>query len=167
LNVDGNMISKHPQMTLTLEHLGSYPVRAADWVCPFQIGYHRNLRRALSALLVLLICLGMMSPLLAAPAEVKLPACCRRDGKHRCGMMAAQQGKSVQTTSGSKLQAAKCAEFPQSVVVAGPVLNLVPAKLIQHAWLQSERAFLAQSAQAESTPCLSRNLDRGPPTYFS
>ena len=41
------------------------------------------MRRCLSSLLLLLICAGVLLPLVEA-SSTDVPACCRRDGKHHC-----------------------------------------------------------------------------------
>jgi hypothetical protein len=47
-----------------------------------------RVRRILSLSLLLLFSLPLISPLVAADAaEMSLPACCRRDGKHHCRMV--------------------------------------------------------------------------------
>lgn len=44
------------------------------------------MRRALASLLLGLISFPLIAPVLLADADSDLPACCRRDGKHRCSM---------------------------------------------------------------------------------
>jgi len=45
------------------------------------------MRRVPAILLVLLFSFSLIGPALFVDAESNLPACCRRDGKHHCGMM--------------------------------------------------------------------------------
>lgn len=63
-----------------------------------------------ASLLLLLINFSLISPLLAAPTESKLPSCCRRDGKHLCGAM---PGKATHS-SGLRIATAPCSQFPQA-----------------------------------------------------
>src|ERR1022692_907467 len=70
--------------------------------------------RGLAMLLVALFGLSPMSPLvLATDADSRLPACCRRGGKHSCAMTASQPASS----SGQTLQAAKCRFFPPAQAI--------------------------------------------------
>jgi len=72
--------------------------------------YTRIVRRIPASLLLLLFSFSLITPLLAAPNEAKLPACCRRDGKHRCAAMASQATHS----SGLKIATAPCSQYPQT-----------------------------------------------------
>jgi hypothetical protein len=66
-------------------------------------------RRITASLLLVLFSLSLIAPArVALDTDSKLPACCRRDGKHHC----------TQTT-GSGFHAARCADFPS--------LNALPA----------------------------------------
>jgi hypothetical protein len=62
-----------------------------------------------------MLLLGMFSFTLIGPAlatsdsEADLPACCRRDGKHHCGMLESKAGASQ---AGPAWQSAKCPSFP-------------------------------------------------------
>lgn len=58
-----------------------------------------------------MLLLGLFSFALIAPAlptdpESDLPSCCRRDGKHACGMMESK------SPSGPAWQSARCPSFP-------------------------------------------------------
>ena len=60
-------------------------------------------------LLVALFGFAPISPLvLASDADSRLPACCRRGGKHSCAMMGGQAASSP----GQSIQAARCHFFP-------------------------------------------------------
>jgi hypothetical protein len=79
-----------------------------------------TMRRSLAMLLVALFGLSPISPLvLARDADSRLPACCRRGGKHSCAMTASQPASS----SGHTLQAARCRFFPpaQAIPAGGTV----------------------------------------------
>jgi hypothetical protein len=78
-------------------------------------------RRIVSVFLLLLFSLGLTVPAALAlssaadesPASAgsKLPPCCRKDGKHRCGMAAAA---SAAESSGLRMASAKCREYPRN-----------------------------------------------------
>jgi hypothetical protein len=44
------------------------------------------MRRALSLLLLAVLSFPLIAPALLARNSADLPKCCRRDGKHHCGM---------------------------------------------------------------------------------
>ncbi len=80
--------------------------------------YDGNVRRTLASLLVALFSLSLTMPLVMAgeSAEAKLPACCRKDGKHACGM-----NKKAAPVDGPAAQAAKirCGYYPSGGISAG------------------------------------------------
>lgn len=82
-------------------------------------------------------------------------------------MMAGDLQRGAQGAAGLKFRAAKCAQFPKSVAVAGPVVMIGQAWPLLHAWLQSEPAHSAESERFPLTSYFRRNLDRGPPTFSS
>jgi hypothetical protein len=72
------------------------------------------MRRASAVLLLALFSFSLISPAVSASdADSKLPACCRRHGKHHCTTPA----KGSQSTSGPTVQAGKCPFFPVSEAV--------------------------------------------------
>ncbi|HVT91686.1 MAG TPA: hypothetical protein VHD76_02495 [Bryobacteraceae bacterium] len=76
-----------------------------------------GLRRFWASTLVLLLSISLLAPSLwASGAAGDLPACCRRDGKHACGMPDAGGGMSA---PGSAFRASRCPAFP--AVQAMPV----------------------------------------------
>ena len=68
------------------------------------------MRRGMALLLVALFSFSLIAPaVLASDAASKVPACCRRDGKHHCTSANPSSGRSVRT--------AKCATFPYPTVL--------------------------------------------------
>jgi hypothetical protein len=118
-------------------------------------------RRIPASLLLLLISFSLISPLLAAPAGAKLPACCRRDGKHRCAAMQSQMHQS----GGLKIATSVCAQYPQSkatpVVSGGFMLENNVALL---AFRALESVALADEFQRQSF-LSHKQQERGPPTF--
>ena len=112
-------------------------------------------------LLVALFGLSPMSPLvLASDADSRLPACCRRGGKHSCAMTASQPASS----SGQSVQAARCPFFPlaqaippgRTVCLPG-VSRAVFAGLVSHPASRSQaeavyRVFRGRSGQGRAPP---------------
>lgn len=80
--------------------------------------YDGNVRRTLASLLLALFSLSLTMPLVLAgeSAEEKLPACCRKDGKHACGM-----NKKAAPVEGPAFQAlqTRCGFYPSGGVTAG------------------------------------------------
>src|ERR1019366_7144627 len=99
--------------------------------------------RGLAMLLVALFGLAPISPLvLASDAEPRLPACCRRGGKHSCAMTARQPASS----SGQTLQAARCRFFPPAQAISpGRTVNLLGVSRAVFGGLASQPASRCQS----------------------
>ena len=117
--------------------------------------------RGLALLLVAVFGLSPMSPLvLASDADSRLPACCRRGGKHSCSMTASQPASS----SGESAQAARCRFFPPAQAISpGRTVSLpgvsraVFAGLVSHPASRSEaetvyREFYSRSGQERAPP---------------
>jgi hypothetical protein len=126
------------------------------------------MRRVPAILLVFLFSFSLIAPALFPDAQSNLPACCRRDGKHHCGMTA--QDMAQTPSSGAAVEAlhAKCRFFPEG----GAVLPHSDAALLA----ASQRAYvslvtrIAVTAQVEAGYRLSCNRahqKRGPPALLS
>ncbi|HZL57847.1 MAG TPA: hypothetical protein VFC21_12225, partial [Bryobacteraceae bacterium] len=66
------------------------------------------MRRIYAILLLALFSFSLLSPAFSAQADGNLPACCRRDGKHRCsapGGSAGHSGAGIKTDR-------KCPSYP-------------------------------------------------------
>ena len=94
-------------------------------------------------LLVALFGFAPISPLvLASDADSRLPACCRRGGKHGCAMMGAQAASSP----GQTLQAARCSSFPPAQAIPpGRTASLCGEARASFAGLVSHPAFRYQT----------------------
>jgi hypothetical protein len=67
------------------------------------------MRRAPALFLIALFSVSLIAPaLFASDPYANLPACCRRDGKHHCAMIAAM----IAGASGPALKTGTCADFP-------------------------------------------------------
>jgi hypothetical protein len=112
-------------------------------------------------LLVALFGLAPISPLvLASDADSRLPACCRRGGKHSCAMTASQPASS----SGQTLQVARCRFFPPAQAIPpGRTVSLrgvshaVFGELVSHPASRSQteafyRVFYSRAGQGRAPP---------------
>jgi hypothetical protein len=124
--------------------------------------YTPDVDRLVALLLTVLISSPLITPLLAQQPEQQLPACCRRDGKHACGMRKAPPP----STPGSTLrsQAARCPLFPTDKSVPAstkfgtPVASIAvwaSAEPSDDVVLFSERSGMSPTSRSESK--------RGPP----
>jgi len=126
------------------------------------------MRRVPAILLVFLFSFSLIGPALFVNAESNLPACCRREGKHHCGM-AAQDTADV-PSSGPAVDAlrAKCPFFPSGGAVvpdSGPALPAAAS-----AAGVSSAGQIALPAEAEAGYRISFNRahhKRGPPCLLS
>lgn len=119
-------------------------------------------------LVLLTFGLSLAAPLLAAPAEAQLPACCRRDGKHKCGMMMARQAASSSSSPGFNTLAMKCPFYPKSAPTSA--VTHLDALIPQQLFAGSVAQPAAAIAQAEALYRISfarSSQKRGPPALFS
>jgi hypothetical protein len=68
------------------------------------------MRQFQAVLLLVSFSLSLIGPVVSADSESQLPACCRRNGKHHCGMKQADD----ELSSGRPINAIKrtCPDFP-------------------------------------------------------
>ena len=119
------------------------------------------MRRIPASLLLLLISFSLISPLLAAPAEAKLPACCRRDGKHRCAAMQSQMHQS----GGLKIATTPCAQYPQGkATLAATSSFLVEHHVASLPFRAVDFVALAEDFLWQSFAGF-RQQERGPPSF--
>jgi len=93
------------------------------------------MRRAFAMLLVGMFSFSLISPaVFAEHADAKLPACCRRDGKHHCAMPAGAASPSGQTLQADKCRFYPCATTipPGQTVSLPPVAQVIVAGLLTH-----------------------------------
>jgi hypothetical protein len=124
------------------------------------------MRRISATLLLAVLGFAAVIPLVIADPDFSRPACCRRDGKHQCTMMTAQQESSSES-SGPVLRAARttCPYFPSSGAVnayagatkpeAAPAFS---ASLVRYPFSR------AQSSARYRTYFHRTHQKRGPPT---
>ena len=118
----------------------------------------RQVRRILASLLLVLFSFSLIAPaLFASDPASKLPACCRRDGKHHCAM-----------TTGSGFHAAKCADFPSiTAIPVSQTPGLPGLSRSTQVALVIQPANSSQSAARSLISYSQAGQKRGPPTFFS
>lgn len=127
------------------------------------------MRRTLALLLMALFSFSLISPaVFASDPDSKLPACCRRGGKHHCAMMDAMLARQSESPSGPSLQAGRCPLFPSTLATpAGPAVSLPEFFQAIFTRLRLHAAFLPKT----ETLCLSSysraGQKRGPPASIS
>lgn len=97
--------------------------------------YNESVRRLWAALLLCVFSVPLITPLLARQPERKLPSCCRRDGKHGCGMMARAMGyaDALPGTAGLRGTKAACPLFPSAKAAPAGVAHfaLPPLRVLR------------------------------------
>jgi hypothetical protein len=128
--------------------------RAVEWI----------LRRILASLLVALFSFSLIAPaVLPSDANFKLPACCRRDGKHRCGTASPSE-----TSSSPTLHAARCAFFPSVPAIPASQFAGLPETARAAAVVFFSHSASISKTQAQSRISYSQaGHKRGPPALFS
>ena len=126
--------------------------------------YNRGLRRACAILLMAVFSISLMAPALSLEPEAKLPACCRRDGKHGCAMM--KKSRSEQSSGPAVKSSMRCDFYPtgNAIPAAGKVIvprpplhSFASAFSNPHAIAQTEAQYRESARRAWQV--------RGPPAH--
>lgn len=130
--------------------------------------YHGRMRQLWAAILLAVFSAPLITPLVAAQPESKLPPCCRRDGKHRCAMMAAKQALPESGTAAVRSGGMKCPLYPTGKSIPAPLAVYVPPFLFVSLHDTSEAAVAAPVSVAchKRFESLSASK-RGPPALLS
>jgi hypothetical protein len=125
------------------------------------------MRRGLSIFLVLVLGLGPLTGVLPASDDLRLPACCRRNGAHHCAMAAMMEHMlaHMPPVKGPAFSVPlTCPEYPgPAAVLTPPAQVLAPAAAVSLPALQAcIHAPAARRAVALSSPIRPRS-GRGPP----
>jgi hypothetical protein len=130
-----------------------------------------EMRRAPAILLVFLFSFSLIAPALFVDAESNLPACCRRYGKHHCGMSGGMSGQDMADVppSGPVAEALllKCPFYPTGATLPeiGPALVVEsPAAVISVA---HQMADAAQAKDGHRISHVDSHQKRGPPALLS
>jgi hypothetical protein len=122
------------------------------------------MRRVLASLLVALFSLSLIAPaVFASDPDSKLPACCRRDGKHHCGM-----ASHAESPTSPAAQTAKCDLFPSGgAVLASQIAGLPGISRVVLTGFFSQPAAIAHAETVSRISYSQAGQKRGPPVYFS
>ena len=125
------------------------------------------MRRILASLLVVLVGFSLIpAAAFASNAESKVPACCRRDGKHHCSLAAGAAGS--ESNSGLSLRAARCPSFPTAKAVpAHQSAGLPGISRVTFAGFVSQFLFSARTETRSQISFSQAGQKRGPPALLS
>lgn len=129
--------------------------------------YTGALQRVYAVLLLLITSLGLAKPLLVASPESKLPACCRRDGKHHCAMRGSTaQAESKPSGAIFEPKSDKCPFYPMgSLAPSSAHAALLPASALLH--LPAYVPDLAASTDLRQVEAETWSAnERGPPALL-
>ncbi|WP_031499159.1 hypothetical protein [Bryobacter aggregatus] len=120
------------------------------------------MRRIPAVLLLFLFSFALIAPaLFASEGESRLPACCRKHGKHGCSMSSSgSRGPSF-----SKLPN-RCAAFPQKAELPADFQALAPTPRIDALTLYSHPARPPQVEAKYRVSLIRSAQKRGPPTLL-
>jgi len=124
------------------------------------------MRRPIAIALLLFLALPLCLPLARSTGESALPACCRRDGKHRCGM-ALRLRSSIQDETNGPAARSAVEPCPYRLALFGPT---APQTMAAPAPQPAYAPPLAYSAALVQTVLLARISEarshhkRGPPS---
>jgi hypothetical protein len=128
------------------------------------------MRRVPAILLLAVFSYSLIGAALWADADSRLPACCRRDGKHHCAMMNMDQGAAEAQSPGLAVRAVttRCPFFPKG----GAVLPHSGAALLTGAPPARVAVLYQMAAPAQAAAGYRFSFDRshqkrGPPSLFS
>jgi hypothetical protein len=114
-------------------------------------------------LLLVLFGFPLIVPAVRADSETKLPTCCRREGKHHCGMASAGSPQ----TSGASART-KCPSYP--VASAAPLFSntiLLNPSRIYFASIVSHPGVHSQTEALQRISFSRSRQKRGPPALVS
>jgi hypothetical protein len=119
---------------------------------------------ALIGILLLPMCLSLAQP----DSDASLPACCRRDGKHHCAMLARyqrlkqdQSGQPAVRTSAGSCPYRSMLFSPAAPRAAGlPAFRDFHARLVSYPTIVLQAALKARISEARS------HYKRGPPSFL-
>ena len=125
------------------------------------------MRRVPAILLLFLFSFSLFGPALFVDGESNLPACCRRDGKHHCGMMSPEMtGMADSPLSGPAVDAprARCPFFPNGGALLPHSEAALPASSQAAATATVSQFATAAQVEAGYRTSVSRSHPkRGPP----
>jgi hypothetical protein len=125
------------------------------------------MRRALTSICLTLLSFPLIAPLPPADTDSELPACCRRNGKHHCSMMAMADQKSPPGPAVRAIQP-KCPYYPAANAVPSEPNAALPGNFPAISALFFSRSAGRARTEAGYRISFSRSRQkRGPPAPFS
>ena len=121
------------------------------------------MRRIVGICLVLLYWLGPLMALVPASAESRLPACCRRGGRHHCMMNMAERAALEDGHTHWSAPASKCPIFPDQLRAAHTPLSLYQSIPVSFISFASHPNGVAQSESKRRISLDRSRSKRGPP----
>src|ERR1035438_9454472 len=126
------------------------------------------MRRIFATLLLAVLGFTAALPLVFADPDSVRPVCCRRDGKHQCGMMAGQAKEESSSEPAFRAVRATCPYFPSSGAVPRyPGAAKPEASPAIFACLVSHPAIHAQGEARYRISFNRTHQKRGPPILVS
>jgi hypothetical protein len=120
-------------------------------------------RRILAVALLALFSFSLVEPaVFSSDAESRLPACCRRLGKHHCAIVTEE----AESSPGPSIQASLCRYFPDSAVRSLPIAGLLKTVRVVSVSMLSFQANRPSSDTPRPVLFRSTCRKRGPPRLF-
>jgi hypothetical protein len=117
-------------------------------------------QRVCATLLLVLFGFPLIVPVIRVESETKLPTCCRREGKHHCGM---PNSASQQETSGAAIRE-KCPDYPGvSALPAFSNTILLNATQVFFSGIVKHPAVHSQTEALQRISFSRSSQKRGPP----
>lgn len=120
-----------------------------------------TMRRVIAISLMMLFSWTLIAPLFALDADAKLPACCRRNGKHYCMMRMMERRAGQQR--GFMSVSEKCSCFPVGICAAYSPVFKPEAEGQFYADVVRHPAIALQSVAIYRISSLGSHQKRGPP----
>lgn len=123
------------------------------------------MQRISAILLLALFSFALIAPALPADSDAKLPPCCRRDGKHHCGM----NMKATPASSGVVFrESMRCSMFGKASVtpVTAKAIHVAPSTVVG-ALLVSHPTAVEQTEARYRVSFSRSSQKRGPPSLLS
>lgn len=122
------------------------------------------MQRTSAILLLAFFSLSLINPVFAK-ADSKLPACCRRDGKHRCAMMSMADEQEPSSGLAAKAAQPKCPNYPKAGAVPAHSKTVLLKGFQSISGLTPGRPAIQKQTETlyPSSPSRSHQK-RGPPT---
>ncbi|MGD0829483.1 MAG: hypothetical protein ABR907_00975 [Terracidiphilus sp.] len=123
------------------------------------------MRRALSIFLILGFCFGPLATALAAGGDPRQPACCRRNGKHHCAMVALMK---MQAASGNVSITAPltCPFFPSEFAASTASTHGLTVASVSFSVPRTQALLPSARRAAPRMSPIAHRAGRAPPNYL-